>query len=147
MGSFEKYKMWGWGSPQILGNLELIFKFWTRISQPPRGLGKKFWYHRMQNSQENWTYKADGGGSLPEFLAIFLWFFFGLKNFIGAILKIVNIFFAEIFYADSTAIVLSCELEHIWGSSRLLAPFGPPKWPTILANYEINSIINSGRDL
>jgi len=29
----------------------------------------------MQNSQESLTYKADGGGSLPEFLAIFGDFF------------------------------------------------------------------------
>jgi len=60
------------------------------------GLGKKFWYHRMQNSQESLTSKADGGGSLPEFLANFC-DFFGLKNFKGAILKIVNIFSLKFF--------------------------------------------------
>jgi len=32
----------------------------------------------MQNSQESLTYKDDGGGSLPEFLANFC-DFFGLK--------------------------------------------------------------------
>ena len=44
-----------------------------------------------------------------------------------------HIFFAETFCEDSTAIALSCELEHIGASRWNLAPFGPPKWPTILA--------------
>ena len=43
-----------------------------------------------------------------------------------------HIFFAETFCDDSTAIALSCELEHIGASRWNLAPFGPPKWPTIL---------------
>ena len=42
-------------------------------------------------------------------------------------LKISTFFFAETFCDDSTAIALSCELEHIGASRWNLAPFGPPK--------------------
>ena len=42
-------------------------------------------------------------------------------------LKISTFFFGETFCDDSTAIALSCELEHIGASRWNLAPFGPPK--------------------
>jgi len=44
-----------------------------------------------------------------------------------------HIFFAETFCDDRTAIALSCELEYIGASRWILAPLGPPKWPTISA--------------
>jgi len=94
MGPFAKYKMWRWGSPPNFWKFKVKFPILNANISAPKRFGEEILVHRMQNSQESSTYKADGGGSLPEFLAIFFVILFGLKNFKGAILKIISSFFA-----------------------------------------------------
>jgi len=49
------------------------------------------------------------------------------SNMFSWISQNFHIFFAETFCADSTAIALSCQLEHIGASRWILAPLGPPE--------------------
>jgi len=84
----------------------------------------------MQNSQESITYKADGGGSLPEFLAIFWRFFvifFGLKNFKGPFIKIMSSFLSQTFCTDRVDILLCYEKKKTGGFLSKFGTLAPSK--------------------
>ena len=88
MGPFEKYKMWGWGSPKILGKLRVKFPTLNANISAPKGFGEEILVRSMQNLQQGLTFKADGGGSLPEFLANFCDFFRPKKTSKGQFTKL-----------------------------------------------------------
>jgi len=67
-------------------------------------------------------------GPSLNFGRIFL-YFFRFENFQKPISQNFHIFSPETFCADSKAIVLTCELEHIGASRWILAPLGPRSDP------------------
>jgi len=144
--SFWRMQNLGVGVPPFFGNLQLNFKIWTRISQPPRVLWNRFGTALRAIHRRAYLSKQMKMGPSLNIWRIFL-YFFRLENFQKPISQNFHSFFRWFFCAVSTAIVLTCELKHIGASWWILAPLGPPKWSTILANYEINSIIKSGRGL
>jgi len=48
VGCFQKYKIWGRGTP-LSGNWGSKFQLWTPISPPPRRIGLQFSYGTMPN--------------------------------------------------------------------------------------------------
>ena len=146
MVAFEKSKIWGWGTPHFWGMLGKISKFERKYLSPQGVLGGILLALDAQSIGafhiQSWRVWV-----APWIFGDFFCDFFGLKIFPGTILKIVNIFFPETFCADREAILLCYEINKKGGCSMKCGTLAPTKWPTILANYEKNCIINSGRGL
>ena len=143
--SFSTNPKLGVGEPPFWRNSGLNFKIWPQISPPPRGLVGQFWYHAMRDLQGSLSSKPYDARALPEFLANFFpnSAFFGQKVqrlFAQNCPSLLRSNFAKWQHCQS------CCLR--WTENgdfrRFLVGLAPLKWPIILANYDLNSVSNSG---
>jgi len=137
------------GEPTFLRNLASNLKFWPQISPPPRGLGAQFCYHAMRDVKASLSSKPYDAGTLPEFLANFfqIFGFFSVEKVQGLISRNCQSLLRSNF-ADWQNGHSACDSGKKFGGQGLfLTCLAPLKWPIILANFGLYSIINSGSTL